>query len=80
MTPFPPSARSWKASGSRAAAGESGVAALTRFPLREGFPVRIAGQVAEIDIAPYPFLKPREMAHWTSPIFPARPARRPPGP
>ncbi len=53
----------------RAAAGESGVALLTRFPLREGFPVRIAGQVAEIDISPYPFLRPREMAHWTSPIF-----------
>jgi len=53
----------------RAAAGESGVSWLTRFPLREGFPVRIAGQVAEIDIGPYPFLRPREMAHWTSPIF-----------
>ena len=54
----------------RAAAGQSGVAALTRFPLREGFPVRIAGQVAPVDIAPYPFLRPREMAHWTSPVFP----------
>ncbi|MDA8126561.1 MAG: beta-ketoacyl-[acyl-carrier-protein] synthase family protein [Deltaproteobacteria bacterium] len=54
----------------RAEAGQSGVGPLTRFPLREGFPVRIAGQVAPIDIAPYPFLKPREMAHWTSPIFP----------
>jgi 3-oxoacyl-[acyl-carrier-protein] synthase II len=54
----------------RAAAGESGVGTLTRFPLREGFPVRIAGQVAEIDPVPYPFLKPREMAHWTSPVFP----------
>lgn len=55
----------WK----RAAAGESGIGELTRFPLREGFPVRIAGQVAEIDIGPYPFLRPREMAHWTSPLF-----------
>ena len=54
----------------RAVAGDSGVASLTRFPLREGFPVRIAGQVAPIDPAPYPFLKPRELAHWTSPIFP----------
>jgi 3-oxoacyl-[acyl-carrier-protein] synthase II len=53
----------------RAAAGESGVSGLTRFPLREGFPVRIAGQIAEIDAGPYPFLKPREMAHWTSPVF-----------
>jgi 3-oxoacyl-[acyl-carrier-protein] synthase II len=54
----------------RAAAGESGVGALTRFPLREGFPVRIAGQVPEMDVVPYPFLRPREMAHWTSPVFP----------
>jgi len=54
----------------RAAAGESGVSGLTRFPLKEGFPVRIAGQVDPIDVAPYPFLQPREMAHWTSPIFP----------
>src|SRR5450756_1886509 len=53
----------------RAAAGESGISRLTRFPLRDGFPVRIAGQVAEIDIGPYPFLRPREMAHWTSPVF-----------
>jgi 3-oxoacyl-[acyl-carrier-protein] synthase II len=54
----------------RAAAGKSGVGPLTRFPLREGFPVRIAGQVPPFDAAPYPFLKPREMAHWTSPLFP----------
>ena len=54
----------------RAAAGDSGIGPLTRFLLREGFPVRIAGQVPEFDAAPYPFLKPREMAHWTSPIFP----------
>jgi 3-oxoacyl-[acyl-carrier-protein] synthase II len=54
----------------RAAAGESGVGILTRFPLRDGFPVRIAGQVPEMDVAPYPFLRPREMAHWTSPVFP----------
>jgi 3-oxoacyl-[acyl-carrier-protein] synthase II len=54
---------------SRAQAGQSGIGSLTRFPLREGFPVRIAGEVAPIDITPYPFLKPREMAHWTSPVF-----------
>ncbi|MCE5265459.1 MAG: beta-ketoacyl-[acyl-carrier-protein] synthase family protein [Deltaproteobacteria bacterium] len=53
----------------RAAAGESGIAGLTRFPLRAGFPVRIAGEVPEIDVTPYPFLRPREMAHWTSPVF-----------
>jgi 3-oxoacyl-[acyl-carrier-protein] synthase II len=53
----------------RAVKGESGITALTRFPLRAGFPVRVAGQVDEIDTEPYPFLRPREMAHWTSPIF-----------
>jgi 3-oxoacyl-[acyl-carrier-protein] synthase II len=53
----------------RAAAGESGIGKLTRFPVGEDFPVHIAGQVGEIDVAPYPFLSPREMAHWTSPIF-----------
>ncbi len=53
----------------RALAGESGVGKLTRFPIDDDFPVQIAGQVAEIDMGPYPFLSPREMAHWTSPIF-----------
>ncbi|MBN1497576.1 MAG: beta-ketoacyl-[acyl-carrier-protein] synthase family protein [Spirochaetes bacterium] len=53
----------------RAVRGESGVVKLTRFPLDEKFPVRIAGQVDEFDASPYPFLAPREMAHWTSPIF-----------
>ena len=33
----------------RALKAESGIGKLTRFPLREGFPVRIAGQVAEIN-------------------------------
>ncbi len=53
----------------RAFRGESGVGPLTRFPLDDDFPVRAAGQVGEIDASPYPFLSPREMAHWTSPIF-----------
>ena len=53
----------------RAKSGKSGIKPLTRFPLREGFPVRVAGEVDEIDIEQYPFLRPREMAHWTSPIF-----------
>src|SRR5271157_3872379 len=53
----------------RALAGESGIGKLTRFPIDDDFPVQIAGQVAEIDTGPYPFLSPREMAHWTSPIF-----------
>lgn len=53
----------------RASAGECGIGHLTRFPLSEDFPVRVAGQVADIDLSPYSFLQPREMAHWTSPIF-----------
>jgi 3-oxoacyl-[acyl-carrier-protein] synthase II len=53
----------------RAIQGQSGIANLTRFKLNPDFPVRVAGQVAEIDTKPYPFLQPREMAHWTSPIF-----------
>lgn len=53
----------------RALRAESGIGVLTRFPLREGFPVRIAGQVDEINSDPYPFLSPRAMAQWTSPLF-----------
>ncbi len=53
----------------RAEQGECGIANLTRFPMNADFPVRIAGEVAEVDGRPYPFLQPREMAHWTSPIF-----------
>ena len=53
----------------RAKSGESGVGPLTRFPMTEGFPVRIAGQVGEWDASPYPFLSPRKLAQWTSPIF-----------
>lgn len=53
----------------RAVAGDCGIGRLTRFPLKENFPVRVAGEVAAIDARPYPFLQPREMAHWTSPIF-----------
>jgi len=54
----------------RGSAGVSGVGPLTRFPLREGFPVRVAGEVEALDTSPYPFLSPRAMAHWSSPIFP----------
>ena len=53
----------------RAVKGESGIAHLTRFPVSAGFPVHIAGQVEDIDTTPYPFLSPRNLAHWTSPIF-----------
>ena len=53
----------------RARTGEGGVGPLTRFPRPEGFPVDVAGQVPEFDHSPYPFLAPRPMAHWTSPVF-----------
>jgi 3-oxoacyl-[acyl-carrier-protein] synthase II len=53
----------------RAMRGESGIGRLTRFPISEDFPVRIAGEVAEIDVTPYPFLSPRNLALWPSPVF-----------
>jgi len=62
----------WQAAWQRAVAGGSGIGPLTRFPLRPDFPVRIAGQVnldpAAIEPCP-PCLRPREMAHWKSPVF-----------
>lgn len=53
----------------RAEAGESGIGPLTRFSIDDDFPVTIAGQVADIDPAPYPFLSARSLALWPSPIF-----------
>ena len=53
----------------RASRGESGIGPLTRFPLRNGFPVKIAGEVKEIDTGAYPFLAARDMVQWTSPLF-----------
>jgi 3-oxoacyl-[acyl-carrier-protein] synthase II len=62
----------WQAAWRRAVEGGSGIGPLTRFPLRPDSPVRIAGQVnldpAAIDPCP-PCLRPREMAHWKSPVF-----------
>jgi len=52
-----------------ALAGQSGIGALSRFPLDDDFPVRIAGQVPDIDDQDYPFLKPRHKAAWSSPVF-----------
>ena len=49
--------------------GQSGIGPLSRFETDGEFPVKIAGQVPEIDHLPYPFLKPRERARWVSPIF-----------
>jgi 3-oxoacyl-[acyl-carrier-protein] synthase II len=59
----------WENQWQRAQQGQSGVKQLSRFPVSADFPVHVAGEVDEIDIRPYPFLQPREMAHWTSPIF-----------
>jgi 3-oxoacyl-[acyl-carrier-protein] synthase II len=61
----------WAASWQRAKAGQSGIGPLTRFPLRPDSPVRIAGQVdIGAPIEPLPdCLRPREMAHWKSPVF-----------
>lgn len=53
----------------KAVRGESGIGPLTRFKTDEQFPVRIAGQVEDVDLSPYPFLSPRKMALWPSPIF-----------
>jgi 3-oxoacyl-[acyl-carrier-protein] synthase II len=56
----------WK----RALGGESGVGELTRFQAGPEFPVGVAGQVPPIDdTAAWPFLKPRALALWPSPIF-----------
>ena len=53
----------------RALKGESGIGELTRFALTDDFPVRIAGEVEDIDTGPYPFLSPRKLALWPSPIY-----------
>lgn len=53
----------------RALAGTSGIGPLTRFPLQPDFPVRIAGQLPDIDREPYPFLTARHQAAWHSPVF-----------
>ena len=52
-----------------ALAGRSGIGPLTRFPLRPDFPVRIAGQMPDIDDLPFPFLSARHQAAWHSPVF-----------
>ncbi len=62
----------WSEQWRRAKAGESGIGPLTRFPLRPESPVRIAGQVNMDPDAVRPLpdcLRPREMAHWKSPVF-----------
>lgn len=53
----------------RALDGVSGIGPLSRFQLKEDFPVRIAGQVPNIDKEEYPFLSARHQAAWSSPVF-----------
>ena len=53
----------------QALSGKSGIGPLTRFPLSDDFPVRIAGQVPAIDNLDYPFLSARHQAAWSSPVF-----------
>ncbi len=53
----------------KALKGQSGISELTRFVPGDNFPVRIAGEVDPIDTEPYPFLSPRKLALWPSPIF-----------
>jgi len=53
----------------RAKAGQSGIGVLTRFQPSVELPVLSAGQVEDIETAEYDFLKPRQMAHWSSPVF-----------
>lgn len=53
----------------RALRGESGVGPLTRFTVNDDFPVKIAGQVPDIDHLDYPFLSTRHQAAWSSPVF-----------
>lgn len=54
-----------------ALAGKSGIGPLSRFPLKDDFPVRIAGQVPDLEDTgkKYPFLSARHQASWSSPIF-----------
>ncbi len=49
--------------------GKSGIGRLTRFPLPDGFPVDIAGEVPEINDLDYTFLSARQRAAWSSPVF-----------
>ncbi len=53
----------------RAVSAQSGIGRLSRFPLKDDFPVRIAGQVPDIDGVSYPFLSARHQAAWFSPVF-----------
>ena len=53
----------------KALQGQSGIGPLSRFELTNDFPVRIAGQVPDIEHLDYPFLSARHRAAWSSPVF-----------
>ncbi len=53
----------------RALDGQSGIGELTRFALPDDFPVRVAGEVADVAGDAYPFLSRRNLALWPSPIY-----------
>ena len=59
----------WTSSGSAQYRRKAASAALSRFPLKDDFPVRIAGQVPDIEGIAYPFLSARHQAAWFSPVF-----------
>ena len=54
----------------RAVEGGSGLGPLTRFPLRERFPVSVAGEVHGVDLQAEPIFTPKELKNWASPVIP----------
>jgi 3-oxoacyl-[acyl-carrier-protein] synthase II len=51
------------------AAGRSGVGPIRRFDLTEEFPVRVAGQVPDVDFSKLAFWNERDAANWFSPVI-----------
>lgn len=51
------------------AAGRSGVDWIRRFEVAESYPVRVAGQVPEVDFSRFAFWSERDAANWFSPVI-----------
>jgi 3-oxoacyl-[acyl-carrier-protein] synthase II len=51
------------------AAGRSGVGPIRRFDLTDDFPVRVAGQVPDVDFSKVAFWNERDAANWFSPVI-----------
>jgi 3-oxoacyl-[acyl-carrier-protein] synthase II len=49
--------------------GHGGIGPLTRFPLSDEFPIRIAGQAPDLPDRAFSCMSPKDLGHWTSPIF-----------